>query len=225
MKPQESMIQDIETEVRFTSSMIGRDKLDDRVMEAMRKVPREAFVPEHLREFAHANGPLSIGYNQTISQPFIVALMTDMLQLEPHHIVLEVGTGSGYQAAILSLLAKKVYSLEIIPQLGDGAAQRLSDLHYENVETRVGDGYEGWPEHAPYDAIMVTAAAPAIPEALFEQLKPGGRMAIPVGLPYMHQELMLVEKDEAGEQHTQSILGVAFVPMVQAEAGSEADRP
>ena len=221
MKPQDAMIRDIESEVRFTRSMIGRDKLDDRVMEAMRKVPREEFVPAHFRDLAHANGPVSIGYNQTISQPFIVALMTDLLRLELHHIVLEVGTGSGYQAAVLSLLVEKVYSIEIISELGDGAAERLSKLRYTNIETRIGDGYEGWPEHAPYDAIMVTAAAPSVPEALFEQLKPGGRMAIPVGLPYMHQELLLLRKDEAGEPHTQSILGVAFVPMVKAVTGSE----
>jgi protein-L-isoaspartate(D-aspartate) O-methyltransferase len=157
---------------------------------------------------------LPIGYGQTISQPYIVALMTDLLDLTPESIVLEIGTGSGYQAAILSRLAKKVYSIERIPELCESARARLQTLGYSNVETLCANGYYGWEDKAPFDAITVTAAAPHIPEALINQLKPGGRMVIPVGLPYMHQELMLVTKDLDGKISTDTILGVSFVPLV-----------
>ena len=211
------MMQDIKLEVNLTREQIGRDKLGERVMEAMRKVPRDAFVPEYMKRSAFDNGPLPIGHGQTISQPYIVALMTDLLQPEPDDIILEIGTGSGYQAAILSSLVRKVYSLEIIPQLSETADRILKQLHCDNVETRAGNGYEGWPEHAPYDGIIVTAAAPFVPQALVEQLKPGGRLVIPVGMPYFHQELMLVEKDSNGDTSTRYILGVAFVPMVDGE--------
>jgi protein-L-isoaspartate(D-aspartate) O-methyltransferase len=212
------MLADIEREVEYTRSMIGRDALSKRVMKAMHDVPREKFVPEDLIHLAFDNGPLPIGYSQTISQPYIVALMTDLLEPEKNDVVLEVGTGSGYQAAVLSKLIKKVYSVEIIDELAKESAARLAALHYTNVETRTGNGYLGWPEHAPYDGIIVTACASHIPEALIEQLKPGGRLVIPVGSPSLHQELMLVKKDETGKTQTESILGVAFVPMVEKKS-------
>ena len=214
MKPSiKRMLDEIEAEVAYTSRLIGKSKLDPRVMAAIGKVSREAFVSPDLIGYAYDNGPLPIGHGQTISQPYIVALMTDLLQLEPDHVVLEVGTGSGYQAAVLSQLVKKVFTIERIAELGDASAALLKSLGYGNVECRTGNGYDGWPEHAPYDAIIVTAAASHIPQALIEQLKPGGRLVIPVGLPDMHQELMLVEKDEQGKTHTRDILGVAFVPL------------
>lgn len=211
------MLADIEREVEYTRSMIGRDAFSPRVMKTMGEVPREKFVPEELIHLAFDNGPLPIGHSQTISQPYIVALMTDLLEPEKEDIVLEIGTGSGYQTAVLSRLVKKVYSMEIIDELRASAAARLAKLHYTNIDTRTGNGYLGWPEHAPYDGIIVTAAASYIPPALVEQLKPGGRLVIPVGEPFFHQELMLVKKDDAGATHTQSILGVAFVPMVDKE--------
>ena len=209
------MIQDIESEVAFTRHMIGRNHLDPGVMEAMREVPREEFVPPELRYAAFENGPLPIGHGQTISQPYIVALMTDLLKLDTGCRVLEIGTGSGYQTAILSCLCEMVYTVEVLPELSDAAKRMFDKLGYDNIRLRVANGYEGWPEHAPYDGIMVTAAATYIPPALTEQLKPGGRLVIPVGRPYRHQELMLVEKDPQGEIHSRDIIGVAFVPMVE----------
>jgi protein-L-isoaspartate(D-aspartate) O-methyltransferase len=211
------MLEDIDAEVQYTQHMIGKAALDPRVMQAMRTVPRDEFVPANMKGAAFENGPLPIGYGQTISQPYIVALMTDMLAPEPDHQVLEIGTGSGYQTAILSQLCSKVYTMEVVPELSAAAATLFEKLGYRNIETRVGNGYQGWPEHAPYDGIIVTAAANYIPEALIDQLKPGGRMAIPVGLPYSHQELMLVTKDMQGETDTRSVLGVAFVPLVGGE--------
>ena len=209
------MIKDIEDGVAFTSKLIGKQRLDNRVMTAMRQVPREEFVPSDMRHAAFRDGALPIGHGQTISQPYIVALMTDMLELGEDSVVLEVGTGSGYQAAILACLAQQVYSVERIPALALAAQQRLKDLGYDNVETRCGDGYQGWSEKAPFDAIVVTAAAPFIPPALLDQLKRGGRMAIPIGMASMHQELMLVSKDRLGETHSSNLLGVAFVPLVE----------
>jgi len=211
---QQRMIEDIESEVAFTRHMIGRDRLDPQVMAAMREVPRDAFVPAELKGAAFDNGPLPIGHGQTISQPYIVALMTDMLQLRPEHRVLEIGTGSGYQTAILSRLCRQVYSMEVVPELSQAAQRLFQRLGYDNIQTRTGNGYEGWLDHAPYDGIIVTAAAGYIPPALIEQLMPGRRLVIPVGEPYGHQELILVEKDSQGEIHTRDILGVAFVPMV-----------
>ena len=211
------MLADIRTEVAFTRDMTGRDSFDARVMQAMGEVPRDAFVPDDLREAAFDNGPLPIGHGQTISQPYIVALMTDLLRPQPQHSVLEVGTGSGYQTAVLSLLCSRVYSMDVIPALVDAATRRLDELGYHNVHTRSGNGYHGWPEHAPYDGIIVTAAATHIPEALTEQLRPGGRLVIPIGLPYMRQELMLLTKDLKGDTRVDSILGVAFVPMVDSD--------
>ena len=207
------MMRDIEMEVEYTSSMIGKQALDSRVMNAMRSVPRHDFVPPEYRPSAYYNGPLSIGYGQTISQPYIVALMTDLLEPEPDDIVLEVGTGSGYQAAVLSQLVKQVYSTEIVEELALQACNRLRRLGYSNIEVHAGDGYYGWSEHAPYDGIIVTAAAPFIPEPLVEQLKIGAKLVIPVGLPGWHQELLVVEKEQDNKTNTRSVLGVAFVPL------------
>jgi protein-L-isoaspartate(D-aspartate) O-methyltransferase len=208
----QGMIDDIEREVRLTSEMIGRNRLAAKVMSAMASTPRDKFIPKTQLEFAYNNGPLYIGCGQTISQPYIVALMTDLLQLEDDHVVLEIGTGSGYQAAILSQLCKQVYSIEYVPELAELARLRLQKLGYNNIETKTGNGYDGWPEHAPYDGIIVTAAATRIPEPLLEQLKPGGRMVIPIGEQYFHQELILLEKDEDGNIERKDILSVAFVP-------------
>ena len=213
-REREQMIADIESGVAFTRAMTGRNHLDPRVMEAVRRVPREEFVPADIRRSAFRDGALPVGHGQTISQPYIVALMTDLLELTDTSIVLEIGTGTGYQAAILSRLAKQVYSIERIPELARAAQQRLSEMGYDNVETRCSDGYLGWPEKAPFDGIVVTAAAPEVPAVLLEQLKPGGRMVVPIGLPYSHQELILVTKDAHGKTDTHDILGVAFVPMV-----------
>jgi protein-L-isoaspartate(D-aspartate) O-methyltransferase len=209
------MITDIEAGISATRKLIGRDHLDKRVMTAMRQVHREDFVPPDMRHAAFRNGALPVGHGQTISQPYIVGLMTDMLNLTTESIVLEIGTGTGYQAAILSRLARQVYSIERIPELAQSAQQRLEALDYKNVETRCGNGYQGWPDKAPFDGIIVTAAASYIPPALLEQLKSGGRMMIPIGLPGMHQQLMLITKDQTGVTHTSSLLGVDFVPLVE----------
>ncbi|MGD2112899.1 MAG: protein-L-isoaspartate(D-aspartate) O-methyltransferase [Gammaproteobacteria bacterium] len=217
---QRDMLDDIEAEVRYTQHLIGREALDARVMQAMADVPRASFVPHNLRGMAFDNGPLPIGHGQTISQPYIVALMTDLLQPGASDTLLEIGTGSGYQAAILSRLCARVYSVERVSELGEAAAERLHSLGYDNIEIRVGDGYAGWPEHAPYDGIIVTAAAPFVPPALVEQLRPGGRLVIPVGESYGHQELMLIEKRADGTIRERAVLGVAFVPLVGAERAS-----
>jgi len=209
----ERLLQDIAWETAQCRSWIGKDGLDPRVLEALEQVPRHAFVPEWQAPYAYDNGPLPIGHGQTISQPFIVALMSDLLRTKAHHVVLEVGCGSGYQSAVLSRLVKQVYSVEIVPELAQAAQQRLAHLGYGNVTVRHGDGYHGWPEHAPFDGIIVTAAAPDIPPALIEQLKPGGCLVIPVGQPYGRQDLMLVEKNAVGEVSSQNMLPVAFVPL------------
>jgi len=219
MKPGiKRLIADIESEVAFTRHFIGKDKLAPEVMAAMRNTPREEFVPPELQAYAYDNGALPIGQGQTISQPYIVALMTDLLQPRQEDKILEIGTGSGYQTAILAQLVKMVYTVEVIKELGEAAAERLQHLHYTNVRTRINNGYHGWPEHAPYDGIIVTAAASHIPQALIEQLKPGGRLVIPIGLPYLRQELMVVEKDEQHHTHVKDILGVAFVPLQEEDA-------
>lgn len=207
------MLDDIDKEVAYTRKYIGKDSLSPEVMEALKKVPREQFVSSELKRLAYSNGPLPIGCGQTISQPYIVALMTDLLRPQRDFKVLEVGTGSGYQSAVLSCLVKKVYSTEIIAQLAGDAQLRLQRLGYDNVEIKVGDGYFGWEEFAPYDGIIVTAAASEMPPPLIEQLKPGSRLVIPVGRPHMYQELMMIEKDEKGQVHSTEILGVAFVPL------------
>lgn len=208
------MLSVIRSEARLTQHMTGRESFSDEVMAAIASVPRDAFVPENLKAAAFENGPLPIGHGQTISQPFIVALMSDLLQLQPGDKVLEIGTGSGYQTAVLSQLCNRVYSIDVIADLAEAAARHLKQLQYENIIIRSGNGYHGWAEHAPYAGIIVTAAAPYIPEALVEQLQPGGRLVIPVGQQFMPQELMLIEKDDVGSIRQKSILGVAFVPLV-----------
>ena len=208
------MIADIEREVKLTRSIIGKSALDLRVMKVMASVPRHEFVPVILKDVAYINGPLSIGHGQTISQPYIVAVMTDMLAIKPDHTILEIGTGSGYQTAILSRLCKQVYTVERIAALSEKAVACFKKLKYNNIETTIGNGYKGWPEHAPYDGIVITAAATHIPEALVEQLKPGGKLVIPVGESYMYQQLILVSKDEQGDIDTESVIGVAFVPLI-----------
>lgn len=212
--PIERMIADIESEVGYTRSMTGRKTLATGVMEAMASVPRDAFVPDNLKHMAFENGPLPIGHGQTISQPFIVALMTDLLALNPDSTVLEIGTGSGYQTAILAHLCRQVYTVEIVPELQEAAHARLLKLGFNNIESCTGDGYSGWPEHAPYDGIIVTAAAPYIPSPLIEQLRPDGRLVIPIGQPYQRQNLIVVNKDNEGNIQQQDILAVAFVPLV-----------
>lgn len=211
------MLSTIENETHYTRRLTGRENLNPRVMAAMEAVPREKFVPLDLKYFAYENGPLPLSHGQTISQPFIVALMTDLVDPEPDHLVLEVGTGSGYQAAILSRLCKTVYSIEIIEPLATEAAKRLKALHYDNVITRHGNGYYGWIEHAPYDAIIVTAAATHIPHDLIDQLKIGGKMVIPVGPVHFGQELLLIEKDQQGVPQINSVLSVAFVPLQEGD--------
>jgi len=208
------MLADIKNEVNFTRGYIGKKTLDERVMTAMATVPRDAFVPDKIKRLAFDNCPLPIGHDQTISQPYIVALMSDLLALRADHSVLEIGTGCGYQTAILSRLCAQVYSVERIAELSEMAEQHFKQLNYNNIETRVANGYDGWPEHAPYDAIVVTASASHIPDALTEQLKPGGTLVIPIGLANMHQELLLVKKDLDGEINIESILPVAFVPLI-----------
>lgn len=210
----QDMLEDIDEEVRYTRSMTGRDALDARVMQAMRKVPRAEFVPPDMRHAAYENRPLPIGRGQTISQPYIVALMTDLIAPGPQHSILEIGTGSGYQTAVLAQLCDRVYTVEFVPELALAAAATLDRLGYANIETRVGDGNLGWPERAPFDGIVVTAAAPRIPEALVDQLGNGGRMAIPVGRPHDHQELILITKDAQGKAHARDVLSVVFVPLV-----------
>ena len=213
--PQQEMIREIAEEARATASYTGREAFSPRVMAAMARVPRHDFVPESERCLAYVNGPLPIGQGQTISQPYIVALMTDLIDPEPDDVVLEVGTGSGYQAAVLAGLVRQVHSVEVLQALADSAAARLKRLGYGNVHVRCGDGNAGWPEHAPYDAILVTAAGPRVPPALVEQLKPGGRMVIPLGGSRHDQELTIIEKDAEGKVHQHGILPVAFVPLVE----------
>lgn len=213
-KQLQHLLKDIEEEAKLTASYTGRKKFSDRVMQAMAEVPREKFVDANYASHAYDNGPLPIGFGQTISQPYIVALMTDLLDLNSESRVLEIGTGSGYQTAVLSKLAKEIYTVERVKELSTLATQRLKEMGYCNVKTRCANGYHGWQEQAPFDGIIVTAAATHIPPALTEQLKPGGRMVIPLGLPYMHQELMLVTKDKKGKTSADALLGVAFVPLV-----------
>ena len=209
----QQMLEDIRNSVRESASYTGRDTLSDRVMEAMAKVPREEFVLPAYSHLAYRNTPLPIEAGQTISQPLIVALMTDLLDPEPGDVILEVGTGSGYQAAVLAELVQEVYSIEIITELAESAAATLDRLDYDNVHVRAGDGYAGWPEHAPFDGIIVTAAAEHIPQPLLQQLKPHGKLVIPVGKEHGYQELLLVHVDENGEIEERSVLPVRFVPL------------
>ena len=192
----------------------GRGITDKATLNAMRIVPRHLFVPENLRSRAYDDGPLPIGYGQTISQPYIVGYMTEAIRPKPDFRVLEIGTGSGYQAAVLAKIVDKAYTIEIVEELAGQATKRLQKLGYDNVQVRFGDGYHGWKEHAPYDAIVVTAAAEFIPPPLVEQLKPGGIMIIPIGSPFMVQTLMLVEK-KGGQIKTKSLFPVRFVPFTR----------
>ncbi len=219
-----AMVAEVELEVVETARWLGKDKLDPAVIAALTCVPRHLFVPEQDRAFAYENRPLPIGHRQTISQPYIVALMTDLAGLGSGDRVLEVGTGCGYQAAILAELAERVYTIETVPELAAAAAERLAALGYDNIEVRHGDGAQGWPEAAPFDAILVTAAAQRrIPPALIDQLAPGGRLVIPLersagGFSWARghdQELLLVVKDEAGKIEEKSVIPVAFVPLIE----------
>jgi protein-L-isoaspartate(D-aspartate) O-methyltransferase len=191
----------------------GGDGIDLSILAAMREVPRHELVPEGVRAAAYENRPLPIGYGQTISQPYIVALMSDLANPDEGDVVLEIGTGSGYQAAVISRLVRRVYTIEIVEPLARQAEERVRGLGYHNITVRQGDGYHGWTEHAPFDAILVTAAASHIPPPLVAQLKPGGRMVIPVGPPFMAQSLMLVEKEPDGKVRTRALLPVSFVPL------------
>lgn len=209
------MVRTIKAHGDTLPSMRGPGEISQAVLDVMANVPRHRFVPEALESEAYADRPLPIGHGQTISQPFIVALMTHLLQVEPDATVLEVGTGSGYQAAVLSPLVAKVCTIEIIPALAATAAPRFEELGYDNVETRTGDGYFGWPDCGPFDGIVVTAAAGHVPPPLVEQLKPGGRMVIPVGSVYGPQYLTLIEKTDGGEVRTRQLLPVRFVPLTR----------
>ena len=208
-----AMVRAVAETTEETAEWLGKTALAPRVMEAMARVPRHLFVPPDLQDLGYLNRPLPIGYGQTISQPYIVALMTDLLEPEPGDVAFELGTGSSYQAAVLAELVAEVYTVEIVPPLAESAAERLATLGYDNVTVRAGDGYFGWPEHAPFDIIVVTAAASHVPPPLIAQLKPGGRMAIPVGSPFLTQHLLLVEKREDGSVTSRQILPVIFVPL------------
>lgn len=214
--PRADLLEEIRREYRYTAGFTGKSQPDGRVLRALAKVERHRFVPTDLAPFAYDNRPLPIGFGQTISQPYIVALMTDFLALKATDTVLEVGTGCGYQSAVLSLLAHRVYSLEIIEALAGAAADRLAWLGYDNIEIKSGDGSLGWPEQAPFDGIIVTAAADHIPSALFAQLAPEGRLVLPVGGPHQSQHLYLVTHGPGGIMQQRHLLEVAFVPLVVA---------
>ena len=212
-----NMVAEVENMVVQTRDYLGKDKLDSRVIDALKNVARHEFVPDIYDSYAYENRPLPIGQNQTISQPYIVALMTDLAQVDKDSNVLEVGTGSGYQAAVLAELANHVYSIEIIEALGRNAQKVLYNLGYTNITVRIGDGYNGWIEHAPFDAIIVTAAPEKVPQPLIDQLKPGGRLIIPVGSQGRSQSLQVLIKDESGEVLERNVLPVGFVPLTRME--------
>ncbi len=209
------LIAEIEANAKETKSWTGRGQFSDAVMAAMEAVPRHQFVDPRDVVAAYVNRPLSIGHGQTISQPYIVALMSDLLDLEATDKVLEIGTGCGYQAAVLAQLGTRVFTIETVEALAHAAHKRLAGLGYDNIEIRTGDGFRGWPEQAPFDAIIVTAAPERIPETLVEQLKPGGRMVIPIGKAHETQFLVRLTKDEDGNVTEHALLPVAFVPMVE----------
>jgi protein-L-isoaspartate(D-aspartate) O-methyltransferase len=212
----ERMLAEIDATYADTRSETGLAAMTPRVRAALGKVERHRLVPAGQVAQAYRDRPLPIGAGQTISQPYIVALSTDLIAPEPHHVVLDVGTGSGYQAAVLAEIVSKVSSIEIIPSLGNEADERLKQLGYRNIEIRIGDGYQGWPEKAPFDGIVVTAAAPAVPPALLAQLKPGGRMVIPVGAAGGVQQLLLLTKAADGRVDEKRVIPVRFVPLVPA---------
>lgn len=207
------MVEEIVALTRETRAETGRAALSERVMAAMARVPRHEFVPAAERRNAYANRPLPIGLGQTISQPYIVALMTDLMDVEPGDRVLEIGTGSGYQSAVLSHLAGTVYTMEIVQPLAAEARARFERLGYANIVARAGDGYRGWPEHAPFDSIMVTAAPREVPQPLIDQLRPGGRLVVPVGGQASGQSLLVIEKNPDGTVTRRSVLAVRFVPL------------
>jgi protein-L-isoaspartate(D-aspartate) O-methyltransferase len=201
--------------VMIKNQLQSRGIRDDAVLDVMRSVERHNFVPENYRDRAYSDGPLPIGHGQTISQPYIVAFMTEQLQVSSQHKILEIGTGSGYQAAILGELAKHVFTIEIIPELAEGAKNILNHLSYKNITVRAGDGYKGWSDKAPFERIMVTAAPTEVPQELIDQLAPGGRMILPVGAQFLVQYLWVIEKDDQGTVTKEKILPVRFVPMVK----------
>ena len=211
-RQRQAMVDEIAADARRLVRHIDKDSVSDKVMQVMATVPRHQFVPQEQQHAAYENRPLPIGFGQTISQPYIVALMTDLLLPRPDHRVLEIGTGSGYQAAVLAGLVDQVYSIEIIDPLGQRATRTLKDLGYDNVTTRIADGYDGWQEQAPFDSIIVTAAISHIPPPLIRQLKKGGTMVIPVGTRFQTQQLTLVRKDLDGQITTRQIIPVIFVP-------------
>jgi protein-L-isoaspartate(D-aspartate) O-methyltransferase len=208
----QQMVAVIAAYTSLANEQVGKAALGSRVMEAMGKVPRHEFVPAEIRPFAYENMPLPIGFGKTISQPFIVALMTDLLEPAPGEVVLEIGTGLGYQSAILAELVKQVWSVEIVEELAMEAERRLRRLGYRNVGVRIGDGSGGWADHAPFDKIIVTAAPELVPPALIQQLKPGGRMVLPAGLPEA-QQLMVVDKEPGGRTRMREVLAVRFTPL------------
>jgi protein-L-isoaspartate(D-aspartate) O-methyltransferase len=210
------MLAEISAATAKASGLIGKAALDKRVMMAMGSVPRHEFVPSELQPYAYANIPLPIGFNKTISQPFIVALMTDLLDIDANDTILEIGTGLGYQAAILAQLAQKVYSIEIIEELGQQAKERFHRQGYTNIELKIANGYHGWSEHAPFEKVIVTAAPDLIPPPLIHQLKNGGKMVVPAGLPEA-QQLMLVDKNDKGKVSMREILQVRFSQLEENE--------
>ncbi len=210
-----ALLEQIRAEVALTSAYTGRDRLAPAVYRALSRVPRHRFVPAELESFAYLNEPQPIGFGQTISQPFIVALMTDLAALTARSRVLEIGTGSGYQAAVLAEIAHEVYTIERVDALAKSAAQRLKALGYRRVKVRSGDGYDGWPEQAPFDAVLVTAAAPEVPAALLKQLKVGGRLVMPLGEPDGDQQLVVITTAAEGGSVRQDLLPVRFVPFLR----------
>ena len=214
---QDRLIEGVIADLTELAAKNGREPPSRRLIAALRQVPRAEFVPPEIVDLAHLDRALPIGFEQTISQPFIVGLMTDLLQLGSNDRVLEIGTGSGYQAAVLAQLAREVFSIERVVPLADEARERLRRLGYRNVQVRAGDGQRGWPETAPFDAIVVTAAAPEIPPELLRQLAPGGRLVLPLERTYDEQELTLVRKDQRGDTTTKAVLPVRFVPLLSGE--------
>ena len=217
-EPRQRMLAIIAAKTIYACAQLGKAALAPRVMDAMGHVPRHAFVPLELRPYAYEDTPLPIGFDKTISQPFIVAVMTDLLDLQPSDTVLEIGTGLGYQTAVLATLARRVFSIELIAELAVQAGRRLAGQGHANVELKIGDGRGGWPEHAPFDKVIVAAAPELIPASLIYQLKAGGKMVLPAGLPD-EQQLILVEKDASGSVSTREIFAVRFSLLEDAEPG------